>query len=290
MKPSTELKLFILAFFWTCVLALCAHAQLTLNNGTWVSLQTVAAPEFSMPANLAIRYESSTLLGNDGQPLTNWVDQVASYVAQTNPATLTVGYITNNYFGTLPAAVFTNYTGNGELRIHESARNILSNVAGATMMVVAKHDTDAAGGYQAIFGWTTGTDAGNARAIFYVNAASATAHELSIRVRRQDADAGVNASTWNGFALNKFLAIARINFTAGKVEMWTNGVACSTNNLASSGGNSSSTDSLWASIGGDNSTLSFAGKLGCALAWPRYLTDAEMSSVATRYKTLYGIP
>lgn len=273
---------------WLLSILLCLSASAQIPRRLMLDeLRAATTPASSaLPSGLMLQFESSSFSVANGTAISSWTELTHGWNAVTTNG---VGYVTNSFFSAQPALVLTNIASStAGLMVSNAAYGVLSNVAGATVFCVAKNKyTDTSAQYHPIITIMSGS-AGNFR-LFLGTSTVSGQKDLGIRVRRTDLESGVNVATPPGQSTNTILGCARVDYTGGKAELWTNGVACATNNLASSG-NTSQTASKIIGIGADAADSGFEGWIGAVLVWARYLTDAERSSVEGYLKNKYATP
>jgi hypothetical protein len=168
-----------------------------------------------------------------------------------------------------------------------SGLSILRNVAGASVLAVAKYTSAAAA--RAIFVASTDDVLGTARVAIFAGVAAGEFHSNARRLNA-DAGAGLNYGTVDTAAF--VIQTLVVDCVDGSHSSYINNGSANANALASSGGNFSDTDSAAIRVGANAAAAAgqfFVGDLAAILVYNVALTTAQRQYLARGYGRKYGI-
>lgn len=160
-----------------------------------------------------------------------------------------------DYSGTLNGRNIITFAGGPDYLNNSSATAIGKNASGCTSYVVFKH-TAAPTTDQRLL-----SVQGPSSSLRHYLRAGATSNKLEIIARRLDADANAIIVGSTNVGTGWHIATAVADNVAGTLGLWMDGVSEGSTTLASSGGNSSNTDTVVVQLSSGNASLDLVGNV-----------------------------
>lgn len=188
-----------------------------------------------------------------------------------------------DYSGSLNGRNIATFAGGPDYLLRGSATSIGKNAPGLTSYLVWKHSANPTTDQRLI------SVQGPSSALRHYLRAGATSNKLEIIARRLDADAnaiivgGTNVGT--GWHYGTVVA----DYVAGTLNLWMDSTSQGSAALASSGGNSSNTDTVAVQLSSANASLDLVGNVAECLVYNAAHDSATRSQVWAYLRNKWGL-
>ncbi len=233
--------------------------------------------------DLAVWYDAAQLTGlADDDPIVQ-VDDFSGngrHGTQGTPG-FRATYKTNILNG-LPAMRFDGTDDRYEI---SNSASVIRNIAGSTIIILARNATDAAA-----FQYVISFDVGSSTQRHAVGKHNASGGPWSSRNRRLDGESIVNLLTVASASIAAIIG-SRHNYTGGTLQLFRNGTVSGTGNFSDSGNNSNTdSENRLGARGSDGSFNNWNGDIFEVGVWPRTLTEAELFGAILHLSQKWDIP
>lgn len=188
-----------------------------------------------------------------------------------------------DYSGTLNGRNIATFAGGPDYLSRSAGTSVGKNAAGCTSYVVFKHTSSPTTDQRIL------SVQGPSSALRHYLRAGATSNKLEIIARRLDADANAIIVGTTNVGTGWHISTVVADNIAGTLNLWMDAVSEGSTTLASSGGNSSNTDTAVVQFGNANAALDLVGNLAEALVYNAAHDAATRSRVWGYLRNKWGM-
>lgn len=188
-----------------------------------------------------------------------------------------------DYSGTLNGRNIATFAGGPDYLSRSAGTSVGKNAAGCTSYVVFKHTSSPTTDQRIL------SVQGPSSALRHYLRAGATSNKLEIIARRLDADANAIIVGTTNVGTGWHISTVVADNIAGTLNLWMDAVSEGSTTLASSGGNSSNTDTAVVQLSSGNAAIDLVGNLAEALVYNAAHDAATRSRVWGYLRNKWGM-
>lgn len=188
-----------------------------------------------------------------------------------------------DYSGTLNGRNIATFAGGPDLLTRSTGTAVGKNASGCTSYVVFKHTSSPTTDQRLL------SVQGPSSSLRHYLRAGATSNKLEIIARRLDADANAIIVGSTNVGTGWHIATAVADNVAGTLGLWMDGASEGSTTLASSGGNSSNTDTAVVQLSSANASLDLVGNVAECLVYNAAHDSATRSQVWAYLRNKWGL-